>query len=112
MHKVVYNKCFGGFSLSSEAVQWLAENGSDEIKAIASKHLNERPNNRFGYHIREIMRHDPDLVRCVETLGSKADGGFAELAVYELKGNKYRIDDYDGWENVYEPEDEQYIIIE
>jgi hypothetical protein len=51
-------------------------------------------------------------VRCVETLGYAANGRCAELAVRELKGNRYRIDKYDGSEEVYEPEDEEYITIE
>ena len=35
MNKVVYNACFGGFSISAAAMKWLAENGREEIKAIA-----------------------------------------------------------------------------
>ena len=112
MNKVVYNGCFGGFSLSKAAMKWLAENGRDEIKAISKKELQEDPNNTFGYHRLEIERHDPDLVRCVETLGYRASGRCANLGVRELKGNRYRIDDYDGNEEVYEPEDEEYITIE
>jgi hypothetical protein len=29
-----------------------------------------------------------------------------------LKGNRYRIEEYDGSEDIYEPEDENYITIE
>ena len=112
MNKVVLNACFGGFSISLTAMKWLAENGRDEIKAIAEKYLRESPDNKFGYHCCDIQRHDPDLVRCVETLGYEANGGCAELEVYELNGNRYRIDEYDGKEEVYEPKDEEYITIE
>ena len=112
MNKVVYNACFGGFSISLTAMKWLAENGRDEIKAIAVKCLRESPNEKFGFHFCDIQRHDPDLVRCVETLGYVANGWCANLEVRELKGNRYRITEYDGSEDVYEPEDEKYITIE
>ena len=112
MNKVVYNACFGGFSISLTAMKWLAENGRDEIKAIAKENLRKYPNEEFGFHCHDIERHDPDLVRCVETLGYGANGRCAELVVRELKGNRYRITEYDGSEEVYEPEDEEYITIE
>ena len=112
MNKVVYNACYGGYCLSLTAMKWLAENGRDEIKAIAGKYLREYPDENFGFHCYDIKRHDPDLVRCVETLGYLASGRFAGLEVQELKGNRYRIDEYDGYEEVYEPEDEEYTTIE
>jgi len=112
MNKVVYNACFGGFSISAAAMKWLAENGREEIKAIAEEQLREYPNETFGYYCTDIKRHDPDLVRCVETLGEDAEGAYATLEVRELKGNRYRIDNYDGNEEVIEPEDEEYITIE
>ena len=112
MNKVVFNACFGGFSISLTAMKWLAENGRDEIKSIAGKYLRESPDEEFGFLCCGIQRHDPDLVRCVETLGYEANGRFANLEVRELKGNRYRITEYDGSEEVYEPEDEDYITIE
>jgi hypothetical protein len=112
MYKVVYNDCFGGFSLSVEAVLWLRENGHGEIKTIAQTHKIERVERSYGCHLSGIDRHDPDLVRCVETLGERASGALANLKVYKLNGNRYRIDEYDGSEEVYEPEDEEYITIE
>ena len=115
MNKVVFNNCFGGFSLSVKAVKWLAENGHGKIKEKAQAYLKGMIDrmSRFGCHLEDIDRHDPDLVRCVETLGSLASGGeLAHLEIAELKGNRYRIDEYDGAETVYEPEDEDYITIE
>ena len=111
MNKVVYNACFGGFSISLTAMKWLTENGREEIKAIAGKHLRKSPDEKFGFHCWDIQRHDPDLVRCVETLGDAANGRCAGLKVRELKGNRYRIEEFDGSEEVYEPEDEKYITI-
>ena len=119
MNKVVYNSTYGGYCLSKTAVEWLAENARDEVKAIAAECIQKKAfalypikENKEGTALYEVERHDPDLVRCVETLGKAANGGFAKLAIRELKGNRYRIDDYDGWEEVYEPEDEKYITIE
>lgn len=112
MNKVVYNACYGGYCLSLTAMKWLAENGRDEIKAIAGQYLRKSPDEKYGFHCNEIQRHDPDLVRCVETLGYMAGARYSNLEVRELKGNRYRIDDYDGYEEVYEPEDEEYTTIE
>lgn len=110
-YKVVYNERYGGFSLSRKAVQWLYDNGNDDIKAIMAKNLKEEPR-LIGLGLRDLTRHDPDLVRCVETLGSAANGEFSDLKIRELKGNKYRIEEFDGFEDVYEPGDEEYIVIE
>lgn len=111
MYKVVYNACFGGFSLSLAAMKWLYDNGREEIKAIVKRKIQQSPLLTSGYHLDNILRHDPDLVRCVETIGFKASGNCACLEVHELKGNRYRIDVYDGFEGVIEPEDEEYITI-
>jgi hypothetical protein len=59
-----------------------------------------------------LPRHDKDLVACVEALGDKASGFCASLAIKELKGSAYRIEEYDGSETIYEPGDEDYIHIE
>lgn len=114
MNKVVYNNCFGGFSLSVKAVKWLAENGHGKIKEKAQAYLKETFDrmSKYGCHLYGIDRHDPDLVRCVETLGNlESSGGLAHLEIAELNGNRYRIAEYDGTEEVIEPEDEDYITI-
>lgn len=114
MNKVVFNNCFGGFSLSVKAVEWLAENGHGKIKEKAQEYKKTSDRwARFGCHLSGLDRHDPDLVRCVETLGSlESSGGLAHLEIAEIKGNRYRIAEYDGAEDVIEPEDEDYITIE
>lgn len=114
MNKVVFNACYGGYSLSKKAVQWLAENACEEVKAIANKELKETCSEYINkaYILHGVKRHCPDLVRCVETLNDEANGFLANLEIRELKGNKYRIEDYDGLETVYEPEDEEYITID
>jgi hypothetical protein len=104
-HKVVINRCFGGFGLSQAAVEWLQVRGADDKVKSSSF---------FGTHHHWTGdRHDPLLVECVETLGSeRASGHYADLEVVEIFGNQYRIDEYDGQESVEEPSDIGWVTIE
>jgi hypothetical protein len=98
MAKVVYNSCFGGFSLSQRAAELLAKRkGWDEPDTYPM-----------------IPRHDADLVSVVELLGfDAASGDHAELAICNLPdGARYRIDEYDGSERVMQPEDYEWILAE
>jgi hypothetical protein len=103
MAKIVYNVCYGGFSLSDEAVEmYLKLQGLNYTKVQT----------RFGYYLfqvegdpdfysRDIKRHDPILVKVVELLGDKANGACAKLALEEVAdGTPYRISEYDGMESV------------
>lgn len=60
----------------------------------------------------DYPRHDPELVKTVEDLGRKANGSHAHLRIKELKGNRYIIDEYDGYERVVEPDDIKWITVE
>lgn len=57
-------------------------------------------------------RHDPELVKTVEDLGSEANGSHALLKIKEIKGDRYVINEYDGCERVVEPDDINWIIVE
>ena len=57
MTKVVINCCFGGYSLSKEAYEFLGLEWDE-----------------FGFEF-EDDRTNPKLVECVETLKEKANGG-------------------------------------
>lgn len=92
-HKVVYNSCYGGFGLSEKA----------------QKLLNELKGEEVDYY--DLSRHDKDLVAVVEELGSEANGMFACIKIATINSDRYRISEYDGWEQVITPEEEQYIII-
>ncbi len=48
----------------------------------------------------DIARHDPALVHVVEELGAAANGAFADLKIAEIEGERYRIIEYYGWEDV------------
>lgn len=91
--KVVYNACYGGFSLSDEAVARLQELGS----TINDTDL-----------LWEFPRHDLLLVQAVEELGDKANTWASKLRIKEVSG-PYRIQEYDGYETVYEPDDYEWI---
>ena len=48
----------------------------------------------------KIERHDPALVRLVEELGAAANGAYADLKIARIDGDRYRITEYNGWEEV------------
>lgn len=78
--KVVYNGCFGGFSLKGKALDRYCE-----LKGIP----------RPEYYLYDIERSDPALVQVVEELHP------GHLAIRDIPpGSLYRIDEYDGNESV------------
>jgi hypothetical protein len=124
MKKVVINSCFGGFSISKDAAEFMAERGSERAKREIEEHAKPLdPNNTFdaislryskgerdwhGYGYVEGMdgayeRDDPLLVEAVEALGAKASGRCAELKVVEIPdGAEWEISEYDGNEHIAE----------
>ena len=102
--KIVINACYGGFSLSKEAIllaRQLSGNptwgdvvlagekysdGSLKIVIINSYHPN-------------IKRTDKILVQVVEQLKDKAYGACASLEIRRVCG-KYRINQFDGYEYI------------
>lgn len=98
MVKVVYNACFGGFGLSQAAIEMLR-----------SKYQIE---GETEYEIMDkLPRHDLRLVDVVEALGERASGGFAKLRIHVAPGNRYRIDEYDGYERVETPEESAWTEV-
>jgi len=94
--RVVINRCFGGFSISLKAAQYMAAKGSKAaLAALRQKH--------FYGDIYGDDRTNPLLVEAVEALGKEADGSVAELKVVEIPdGVDFEIDDYDGMESIHE----------
>lgn len=124
MNKVVYNNCYGGFGLSHDAVLLYAGLSGFEISWIEKwslKHyfkgnadgmsLEEAYKKLKDFYPGNLDRHDPILVEVVETLGKDANGQCADLRIYELSGNQYRIDEYDGNESVHENYDDSWTYI-
>ena len=83
--KVVINGCYGGYSLSDEALAYLGIPGGS----------------RYAY---DDDRTNPKLVEGVEKLGEAASHGLgASLYVVEVPDDvKWTITDYDGVEQVEE----------
>jgi len=97
MYKVIINTTYGGFGISREAVEWLLREGADPSQV---RIIDEFIGGWCG-----LKRHDPLLVRCVETLGERADGRCAALEVRLLDQPLYRIREYDGAESIEQPAD-------
>ena len=102
MAKIVYNVCYGGFSLSDEAVEmYLKLQGLNytKVKGDWGDHFEVEGDPDF--YSRNIKRHDPTLVKVVELLGDRANGDCAKLCLEEVAdGTPYRISEYDGMESV------------
>lgn len=117
--KIVINSCYGGFSLSHEAVLAYAKrkgitlyfenelNFLTHYYTIPIKEYNalqdDEEQNKHYFSCRYIERNDPDLVAVVEELGNKANGSHAELRIVEIPDDvDWDIDEYDGREHVEE----------
>ena len=94
LNKVVINSCYGGFSLSSKAMEMLNDLKGNIIDPE-------------DYSLSEcnIPRHDKDLVYTVEVLGYDADGVDANLKVVEFMDDRYFIYNEDGYEYLITPSD-------
>lgn len=120
MNKVVYNSNYGEFLLSLKAVRWLEENCKDNklrdfIKSLCRDKCNSKLKDEFiCCYVSdwfEDMRHHKDLVAVVEALGNDVNGRDAKLAIANVYGNRYRIDQYDVEESVVTSEDNERLIV-
>lgn len=106
MQKVVYNACYGGFSVSDEAMDRMVELGWN-LKLNPNYDPNSKGMFSSKYecmgHLYDVPRHHPILVKVVEELGERASGSCADLQIAEVEG-LYRIDEYDGSESVVAPD--------
>ena len=117
--KVVYNVRYGGFSISQECAQHMAERGSKEAQTMLDEYND--PNTPEGWEATWYGhwgsdRHDPLLVEAVESLGRRAgeiyiNGGESQHGIRVLRGAKYIINEYDGLESVVEPDDIAWIEV-
>jgi hypothetical protein len=116
MHKVVYNTCYGGFSLSMSAIEWLNAHCEDpELKQLIKDNLEDKSKLHLVYEIVDFFdnkRHHKDLVAVVEALGDRANGECAALDIATISGRQYRIEEYDGAEEVVTPEYSDLIVID
>lgn len=84
MKKVVLNCCYGGFSLSKEAYEYMGLEWDG-----------------YGYAFK-YDRENPKLIECIEALGSKANGRCSSLCIEEYDEENFDcyIDEYDGSESL------------
>jgi hypothetical protein len=107
MRKVVLNGCFGGFSLSKEAVlSILGRKGIEVDRVEEDRYRNFTIYASNGNHYSSYSfsgdRDDEDLVAVVEELEDKANGSCASLYIdeYDDENFVYSIDEYDGSEDL------------
>lgn len=100
--KVAYNRCFGSFGLSEEAIHELRKLG------LSVDHHGCLEGDEDWA---EVSRHDPRLVQVVESLGERANRPRSELGIKALRGSRYVIREYDGRESVVEPDDINWRVV-
>lgn len=138
--KVVINSCYGGFSISNFAYkellrrrgkecyfyEWDYHNGYNRIDDDPNKHYSVMVITKdFGKHVdkidreyiayyRDEIRTDADLIAMIEEFGSeKCSGRYAELEIVDIPtGTYFRIDEYDGLENIEYRDDIDWMIAE
>ena len=90
MTQVVYNPSFGGFRLSIPMIKRLRELGVTGASTWEAG----------------CARHDPRLLQVVKEFPNDH-----ELAVTEIHGRLYRIDEYDGKECVQMPHELEWVEV-
>ncbi len=83
--KIVINRCYGGYSLSKEAYDFLGLAWDNKWANAGYAYIDDRAN--------------PELVNCVSTIGEKANGAFSALRVVEIPDDvDWEIEEQDGCE--------------
>ena len=93
MTKVAYNNCYGGFGLSEEAEALYIKLGGKPVVCD------------------DYCRHDPILIKVIETLGDAANTKYSNIKIKTIEGNKYIIDEYDGMESVVELDNIHWVEV-
>jgi len=77
--------------------------GEDDLNDMYYKYPNSRMNSRYWEVWIGEARSHPLLIRVIEELGGKANGGCAALKIVEIPdGTDYEISEYDGSEHIAE----------
>ena len=94
--KIAYNKELGGFALSYEVIKYLQQKGID---VDDNGFMNE------GHIDNVIKRHDPLLIEALEKYPDD------DIGIFETNCDRYYIEEYDGSEIVWTPENIPWIIV-
>ena len=92
---VVINTCHGGFDLSQRACHLIAGRKACLYDAQTA----ELVDGMFRVYIRDLPRHDPDLVAVVNELGAAAANDGAKLVIKHVVVTIV-IDESDGYERI------------
>ena len=115
MTKVVINKCFGGFTLTKKAIDWLEERGvfntpylNENLKR--TKDWMEQCSENYVYDDMMLRRDNLLLVECIETLKQDAfKQGISKLVIEECDGSldkDFFIGNHDGYEEIFRNEED------
>ena len=113
--KVVVNKCYGGPALSRKAVLLGREISGDPNwcpESIVGDVFENGTIVDTEYGFFDMDRHDPILVKVVETLGDDASNQSSDLQIEIIDCNMYMIENYDGYETVVTPGIQNWNIID
>lgn len=115
MYKIVYNACYGGFSLSRKGValiQQIAPKDSNWHKEGFVEEISKHDDSLYVRENKEL-RTDKYLIAVIEKYGSKTiSGKCATLKVYKSHSKVVTIDSFDGYETVNEVDDEAFIVLD
>ena len=112
---VAYNDCEGAFTLSEDAVTWLADHGvkgaNQLLREVAKSVSGNFPS--VDDSIIGVERHNTLLALCIKELGSeKASGERSLIRLREIKGKKYMIKNTGGIETVLTPEEIIWVEVD
>lgn len=110
MKEIVINQCYGGFSLSVEAMEYCAKLKNFKLTPCVGNDKDtfyiegfSEDNKYYSPYYFNNKRDDPDLIKTVKDLKNKANGKYSALAIIEIPDNvEYTIEEYDGIEWVAE----------
>ena len=96
--RVIYHADYGGFNISDAAYKWFMHNGVAENSEIIKWDLQ--------MSLCYMPRHHPKLIEAFDALGE--DFG-KNMSCAVILGTKYRIQEYDGFEQVRVPSMDTWI---
>lgn len=112
MPKVVINDCYGGFSLSDAAFEWLIANRGWNVRDMndgtvpdtittVCRDAEDPLGGKYwsSWYDSTGFRVHPDVIAVVEELGDRANGMCARLKIVEIPDDvEFEVCDYDGHE--------------
>mgnify|MGYP001459227667 CR=1 FL=1 len=103
---VAYNDSEGEFSLSFEAIEWLASRGVTKAQKLIKEMGNMPSNWGVDASVLGLERHSAILILCITELGpDKVSSCDSYIRVRKIWSDKYMIRNVAGIETVLTPED-------